>query len=173
MSGILKASSGPPVSIEIGSNRSGDNNSDAPDRPDLRPGASNNPNHGTTAGCGVVRNGKPTIAAGQKLATRDRFYDPCAFGLPARGYYGNLGRDTVIGPGVANFDFSLVKNFHVTERNLIAFRAEFFNLFNRANFGLPARFALTSSGAPAGNAGAIQSLTTSARQIQFGLRYSF
>lgn len=56
--------------------------------------------------------------------------------------------------------------------NALLFRAEFFNLFNRPNFGLPNRFGFTAIGL-AGNAGAITTLTTSSRQIQFGLRYTF
>ena len=151
MSGILKASSGPPVSIEIGSNRSGDNNSDAPDRPDLRPGYSNNP----------------------KVGSVEKWYDPAAFALPTAGFYGNLGRNTVSGPGLLTVDFSLVKTFHVREGHTLTFRSEFFNLANRANFGIPNRTVFTTSGAYAGNAGVIQDLATNSRQVQFSLRYSF
>jgi hypothetical protein len=166
MSGILKASSGTPISIQVGSNRAGDSNSDAPDRPNLLPGASNNPTHGTTAGCG-------NIPAGQKLGTPDRWYDPCAFGFPAANFYGNLGRNTVQGPGLATVDFSMVKAFTIREHQTLTLRGEFFNLLNRANFGVPNRTAFASSGAFAGNAGVVQDLSTPSRQIQFGLRYSF
>jgi hypothetical protein len=151
MSGILKASSGTPISIQVGSNRSGDSNSDAPDRPNLLPGKSNNP----------------------VLGKVDQWYDPKAFGFPAAGFYGNLGRNTVQGPGLATVDFSMVKTFAIRERQTLTLRGEFFNLLNRANFGVPNRTAFTSSGAYAGNAGVIQDLATPSRQIQFGLRYSF
>jgi hypothetical protein len=166
MSGILTAASGNPFTVILGSNRSGDGNSGAPDRPNLKPGASNNPIEGVTGGC-------TGVAAGQKLGGPERFYDPCAFEFPRAGFYGNLGRNTVLAPGRATFNFSLVKTFGLTEGHTLTFRSEFFNLFNHANFGLPNRTVFTSAGAYAGNAGVIQELTTSSRQIQFGLRYSF
>jgi hypothetical protein len=148
---ILTATTGLPFSVAIPFNNSSNGDRQAPDRPNLVSGRSNNPIVGTV----------------------EQWYDPTAFSLPAGGTYGNLGRNTVIAPGIANLDFSLVKNFQVSEGNVMAFRAEFFNILNHANFGLPNRFAFTSSGAIAGNAGRIQSLNTSARQIQFGLRYTF
>src|SRR2546422_6512436 len=51
-----------------------------------------------------------TVPAGTKLGTPDLYFDPCAFALPEAGFYGNLGRNTVIGPGLAHFDFAVVKN---------------------------------------------------------------
>ncbi len=150
-SGILRAASGSPVTLRVGFNRSGDSNSDAPDRPNLRPGRSNNP----------------------VLGKVEKWYDPTAFELQPAGFYGNLGRNTVIGPGLVTVDFSLVKTFPIRETHTLTFRSEFFNLFNRANFGIPNRSVFTSSGAYAGNAGVIQELTTPSRQIQFSLRYSF
>ena len=149
--GILTSTSGLPLTVGVPFNQSLNGDNQNPDRPNLVPGRSQNP----------------------ILGKVDRWYDPTAFSLPARGFYGNLGRATVIAPGISTFDFSLVKNFHVSEENTLTFRAEFFNLFNHANFGLPNRFALTSTGAIAGNAGTIQDLTTPSRQIQFGLRYTF
>jgi hypothetical protein len=171
ISGIAKAATGIPVSIEVGSNQSQDNNSDAPDRPNLKPGMSNNPSHGVSAGCFIP--GGATIRAGEKLGTPDRYYDPCAFSLPARGFYGNLGRNTVIGPGLFTMDFSLVKTFVLREGHNLTFRSEFFNLLNRANFQIPQRTVFNSSGGYAGTAGLIQDLATPSRQIQFSLRYSF
>ncbi|MBI4460506.1 MAG: TonB-dependent receptor, partial [Acidobacteria bacterium] len=89
------------------------------DRPDLKPGASNSPVTGTTSGC-------PGVPAGQKLGTPTLYFDPCAFELQQRGTYGNLGRNTVIGPGLYNFDLSLTKRFDFNERSNLQFRAEFF-----------------------------------------------
>jgi hypothetical protein len=151
MSGILTAASGNPFTITLGSNRSQDGNSTAPDRPDLVPGRSNNP----------------------VLGKVEQWYDPTAFAFPRAGFYGNLGRNTVIGPGRVTFNFSLVKAFNLSEAHTLTFRSEFFNLFNRANFGLPNRTAFLANGSYAGNAGVIQSLATTSRQIQFGLKYSF
>ena len=63
------------------------------DRPNLAPGASNNPINGVTAGC-------QGIPAGQNLQTPKRWFDPCAFTLPPAGFFGNLGRHTVTAPGL-------------------------------------------------------------------------
>ena len=166
ISGIVSAGAGTPFTAGLPVNRANDGNSHASILPNLNPGFSNNPVEGTTKGC----NGVP---AGQKLGTPDRYYDPCAFSLQPAGFYGNLGQNTMIGPGVSTVDLSFVKNFHFTERHALAFRTEFFNLFNRANFAIPNRVALTATGVPAGTAGVIQSLNTHAREVQFGLRYSF
>ena len=77
-------------------------------------------------------------------------------------------------------DFSINKVFQLTEENRLQFRAEFFNLFNRSNFSLPqvplAITAFQQSGnlsVPTPDAGRITSTRTSARQIQFGLRFTF
>jgi hypothetical protein len=97
-----------------------------------------------------------------------------AFSVPAPGTYGNLGRNTLRGPSAYNWDFSLFKNFKVTEKQTVQFRSEFFNIFNTPQFSNP-NAAL--------NAPVIfgQTLTTipavggfgSNRQIQFALRYGF
>ncbi|OFW36536.1 MAG: hypothetical protein A3J28_18735, partial [Acidobacteria bacterium RIFCSPLOWO2_12_FULL_60_22] len=108
--------------------RSGDGQGGGADRPDLGAGMSNNPVSGTTTGC-------PGVPAGQKLQTVERYFDPCAFTLPAQGTYGNLGANTIIGPGSVNFDMAVHKTFNFTERLNLQFRGEFFNLFNTASFG--------------------------------------
>jgi len=53
------------------------------------------------------------------------------------GQFGNAGRNIVQGPGVQQWDFSALRSFRFTESKNLQFRAEFFNLFNHANFGLP------------------------------------
>lgn len=53
------------------------------------------------------------------------------------GQFGNEGRNVVRGPGIEDVDLSLFKNFNIDERRRLQFRAECFNLFNHANFGLP------------------------------------
>jgi hypothetical protein len=92
--------------------------------------------------------------------------------LPAAGTYGNLGRGTYTGPGLADLDVSLFKNFPVTERISTQFRAEFFNVLNRANFGTPNAIVF-SNGAISSSAGLITSTATTSRQIQFGLKLIF
>ena len=89
------------------------------------------------------------------------------------GYFGNLGYNTLTAPGLATFDFSVLKNVNVGESKRLQFRAEFFNLFNRVNFGLPAASPFLSSGARDPQAGKITETRTTARQIQFGLKLIF
>lgn len=68
---------------------------------------------------------------------RERWFDTGAFLVPPVGEFGNSGRNVIIGPGFNNFDFSLIKKTTLTESAYMEFRAEFFNLFNRTNFGGP------------------------------------
>jgi hypothetical protein len=88
---------------------------------------------------------------------------------------GNSRRNSVIGPGLETFDFSLVKNTYVTrisEHFDIQFRAELFNLFNRANFNAPIDNSslFDQTGASIPGAGMIDGTSTDAREIQFGLK---
>jgi hypothetical protein len=83
------------------------------------------------------------------------------------GEDGAVGRNTVRGDNFINLDFAMNKNFRVTERQRIEFRAEFFNLLNRSNFGLPIR----ELGAP--GFGAAIDTVNPARTIQFALKYAF
>jgi hypothetical protein len=107
------------------------------------------------------------------LGGADRYFDPTAFALPAAGFYGDLGRNTLIGPGLASTDLSVGKRFRVGGRVDLQFRAELFNAFNRRNLAIPSqRTVFTSTGA-VGSAGRITATTTSARQLQFGLRMGF
>ncbi|MCH8267848.1 MAG: hypothetical protein IH846_10050, partial [Acidobacteria bacterium] len=167
LGGIVSMSSGIPITAQTSFNRSLDQSRSTSDRPNLRAGFSNNPIEGVTAGC-------EGVAAGQKLGTPNLYYDPCAFELPPAGFYGNVGRSTIIGPGFANVDFSVTKIFSITENTRIDFRAEFFNLFNRANFDLPdAAMFDEDTETPLSTAGQIRSTATTSRQIQFGLKFTF
>ncbi|HEX4543312.1 MAG TPA: carboxypeptidase-like regulatory domain-containing protein [Candidatus Acidoferrum sp.] len=85
------------------------------------------------------------------------------------GFYGNLGRDTLIGPGLATWDFSALKDTRIRERLNLQFRAEIFNLLDRANFNLPNAVVFTPSGVSP-TAGKITSTSTTSRQVQFGLK---
>jgi hypothetical protein len=76
-------------------------------------------------------------------------------------------------PGLVTFDFSLFKGFPVSEKYRLEFRSEFFNLFNRPNFGVPAKRIFNSQAVRQGSVGFISDTLTSARQIQFGLRLEF
>ncbi len=150
---IMKVQNGTPTTAELGFNRTRDaraGNGQAL-RPDLAPGKSINP----------------------VLGGPDRYYDPTAFAIPQEGFYGNLARNTVVGPGLVDWDFSLMKNTRlsrISENFNLQFRAEFFNILNRANFGDPQRTVFNSSGRILGSAGRISNTVTSARQVQFGLK---
>ncbi|MGH9465914.1 MAG: hypothetical protein ACRD1Y_01035, partial [Terriglobales bacterium] len=78
------------------------------------------------------------------------YLNPAAFALPAAGTYGNLGRNTFYGPGLNNFDLSLVKLTSIGGDRSLRLRAEFFNAFNHPNFASPSTtygsgFQLTST----------------------------
>ena len=166
VSEITTLTSGLPFSARLGFEQSNNGGGGRADRPNLAPGAKQNPTSGVGAGCAGLR-------AGDKLGTPDRWYDPCAFTLPAAGFYGTLGRNTLVGPGIRTFDFSLVKGFKVSERVNVQFRAEAFNIFNHANFGLPASVPLASNGSAVATAGRMTDTVGSARQIQFALKMTF
>lgn len=83
--------------------------------------------------------------------------------------FGNLGRNTFRGPFQQNWDFSIGKNFRVTEQTRLKFSAEFFNLWNHPNFNIPT-FTDIESGP---SFGAITSTTGTPRLIQFAAKYSF
>ncbi|MBX9603626.1 MAG: carboxypeptidase regulatory-like domain-containing protein [Bryobacteraceae bacterium] len=129
---------------------------------------------------------RPSLAAGRThqdavLGSPDRFFDPSAFVLPEQGTLGNLGRGALIGPNLRTFDMVLSKNTPLPflgESGNLQFRAEAFNLFNRANFGVgpPALLAFagqTAADRPLPGFGVLRSTVTSARQIQFGLKLQF
>jgi hypothetical protein len=88
------------------------------------------------------------------------------------GTYGNLGRGTLTGPGLANVDLSLAKNTRLKEKTELQFRAEFFNALNHTNFGTPNPIVF-SGAAISGSAGLITTTATASRQIQFGLKLMF
>jgi hypothetical protein len=91
---------------------------------------------------------------------------------------GNAGRNTMIGPGVSNLDFSIFKNTHVnriSETFNVQLRAEFFNILNRANFGPPDlpsgnNDIFDGTGAVNPAAGLLTTTTTDPREIQFALK---
>jgi outer membrane receptor protein involved in Fe transport len=136
------------------------------DRPNLKPGFSNNPTHGVSAGCSG-------FAAGTSVGNANNWYDPCAFSLPIAGTYGDMKRNTLIGPKLAAVDVAVEKDFKPIEQATVTFRAEAFNVLNHANFGLPNTSALASSGAANPAAGSITYTATSSRQLQFALRINF
>ena len=149
ISGIQTLQSGFPFTPQLGFNPSNNGDSRNPMRPSWNP-----------AFTGNVIEGGP-----------NQYFNPNAFVVPHSGTYGNVGRDTLIGPGMAELDASLLKTTAITEKINLQFRAEFFNVLNRANFGTPNTVVFSSaSSIPAPTAGVITSTSTTSRQIQFGLK---
>jgi hypothetical protein len=125
-------------------------------------------------------NVKPGFDAGTIIkGGPNQYFDPNAFELPLRGTIGNLGRNVLIGPGLATVDMAAHKNFPIKalgDGGRLQLRVEAFNLFNRANFNLPARILFNGASQtelPIGNAGRISSTTTTSRQVQVGLRLNW
>ncbi len=124
---------------------------------------------GTTIGGGQRPNlvGNPSPGGNrQAIINGATWYNVDAYALPAAGFFGNSGRNTIITPGDWNLDFGLFKNFEVTERVKVQYRLEMFNAMNHANLTNP-QGTITS-----GSAGEIQTLT-GPRIMQMGLRVTF
>jgi len=149
LNGILTLQGGFPFTPQLSYNptRTGDTRN--PVRPFANPGFSG-----------------PVILGGP-----DQWFNPAAFLAPPNnsGFAGNLGRDTLPGPGLATLDASLMKDTRIRERLNLQFRAEFFNVLNRANFNTPNAVVFTPSGVSP-TAGVITSTSTTSRQVQFGLK---
>ena len=92
------------------------------------------------------------------------YFNPAAFANPAPYTFGNLGRNALRGPGFKNFDIGLFKNFDISERLRLQFRAEAFNTFNNTNFGNPG----STIDTPA--FGRITGTASGQRSIQMGLK---
>ncbi|HEY2457707.1 MAG TPA: carboxypeptidase-like regulatory domain-containing protein [Candidatus Acidoferrum sp.] len=106
----------------------------------------------------------PILAANQ--ATCDNFNGDTNYCVTG---FGNLGRNIYRGPHQQNWDFSLIKNFHLTERQSLKFTTDFFNIWNHTNFANPVSTDVESPG----NFGVITSTKGVPRLIQFSLRYAF
>jgi hypothetical protein len=115
--------------------------------------------------------GTPSDGQG-KYFDRNAFQYNTATGLGAREL-GNLGRNTLIGPGSITWNPGLFKSFVITERTNLEFRTEFFNALNRPNYSFPAATLTNASGTPSGTAGNISSTVTTSRQIQFALKLNW
>ncbi len=152
---VVTAQSGFPFTPQLSYNPSRNGDTKNPVRPFLNP-----------AFTGAVVLGKP-----------DEWFNPAAFIAPPNnsGFYGNAPRDTLIGPGLATWDFSVMKNIALHEGLNLQFRAELFNLLDRANFNTPNLILAVlppGSTIPQANpdVGAITSTSTTSRQVQFGLK---
>jgi hypothetical protein len=155
LNSITTVQTGHPFEVRLGFNRSGNLNTvnyAMHERPDVKPGYSNNP----------------------ILGDPSRWWNVNAFQLQPANQRGNLGRDTLIGPGIVNFDLSVAKSFALDETRRFQFRAEMFNLPNHPNFNVPSGLtAFTNATTIAPNWGVISTTVTTSRQVQFGLKFVF
>ncbi len=148
LTGIVTASSGPPVNASV-------------------------PRDIANIGGRVVAQ-RPNLVGdpyGGVSGAPEEYFNLDGFAEPAPFAFGNLGRNVLIAPGLFQFDAGLFKNFRLNERVGLQFRSEYFNAFNNVNFGKPnANF-----DAGAGVFGSIGGLAPQqfARQIQFGLKIIF
>src|SRR5262249_569174 len=95
-------------------------------------------NSGTVLGENPIRanyTGQPT----EGTQTASQWFNPSAFATPAAFTFGDVGRNTIYGPGLQTLDMALVREFTFTEQLRFQFRAEFFNAFNHVNLGTPNR----------------------------------
>jgi hypothetical protein len=144
INGITDIRTGSPFNVTSNTDTNFDGNST--DRPDLI--------------------GNPKLDTGrgrQELITQ--YFNTAAF-RGTSGLFGGAGRNGVYGPGVINWDFSAFKNFAITERSKVQFRAEFFNLFNQVNLGNPNAVLTSPSFGRILGAGA-------PRIVQFSLKFLF
>jgi hypothetical protein len=161
LGGIFTVHSGVPFTVKLTSDQaftgnSRVNSSAGGQRPNFNPGpgCSTNP----------VNSGQP-----------NSYINLNCFSFPAPGVLGDLGRNTLRGPGFADLDFSLFKNvaFH-QEKYKVQFRAEAFNSLNHTNFGVQTTAVFNGSGVPLASAGVLQQPTlTTSRQIQLGIKFTF
>jgi hypothetical protein len=151
-SGIVTLQSGLPFTPQLSYNPSNDGDTRNPVRPSWNPNFTG-----------------PLVLGGP-----NQYFNPQAFRQPLPGTYGNVGRNVLQGPGLAQTDLSLSRRFALSERLGLQFRAEFFNLFNRTNFNTPNPVVYAAAtGGPSPTAGVITSTATSSRQVQLGLKLAW
>jgi hypothetical protein len=112
--------------------------------------------------------GDPELPSDRPLEEQvARWFNTDAFAFPGNGVLGNAPRNVGDGPGLVKWDMSLSKNVNFSDNRYVQIRAEFYNLFNRTNLGLP------NGSRGSGAFGSINSTATPAREIQLGLRVVF
>jgi hypothetical protein len=160
LSGIATLQSGFPLSPQLGYNPTGNGDTRNPARPDRAPGFQG-PFYSKTV---------------------KQWFNPAAFSAPYPGTFGDLGRDTLTGPGLSELDLSVAKSTAIREGLRAQFRAEFFNVLNHSNFTTPNPVVYSSGPTPktpaaeaqeSPTAGVISATATTSRQIQFGLKLLF
>jgi Carboxypeptidase regulatory-like domain len=122
---------------------------------------------------------RPNCVAGVSLVPDNQsinsWINPAVFTLPAAGTYGNCGRNLVRGPNFWQVDGAISRDFRMTERFLLVFRAEVFNMFDRAQYALPnGNFSSSSFGKITSTVnGSSPTGSGTPRQFQFAMRLKF
>jgi hypothetical protein len=119
---------------------------------------------------------RPNLVTGVPLILGDpqQWFNPLAFSLPPPGTFGNLGRNTLTGPGLVIANAGVHKILWQTERQSVRLRIEMFNLANHPNFQIPSSFSLFDSTLQrVATAGRITSTSTPSRQIQIAAKWAF
>jgi outer membrane receptor protein involved in Fe transport len=133
----------------------------------VRSGANNSFNGQSADTADLV--GDPYLTSGSRGAKVAKWFNTAAFTTNKVGTVGNVGINTMRGPGLWTVDFGLFKNIAVRESKQVQFRAEFFNIFNNANFGTPNSTVINV------NFGRILSTaaSTTPRVIELSLKFRF
>lgn len=166
---ILSVSGGFPVNVLTGLTPQRSNTGGLTgDRPDFSGAPGCHPNRIVDQ---AVRN-----PATPSVVTFVNWFDPSCYTVQPAATLGNVPRNPLIGPGLLDLDFSVIKQTRITEKLNSEFRAEFFNILNHANLGQPVSAVFAGTGAApfiSGTAGIITSTSTTSRQIQFALKLIF
>jgi hypothetical protein len=125
-------------------------------------------NAGTVVGENPIRaNDTGQLVFGPGTRNTTEWFNPSAFATPAAYTFGNLGRNTLYGPGMQTMDLALTRAFSVAEHWRLELRSEAFNALNHSNWATPNRFVNTPQ------FGSITEASTPGREFQLGARLSF
>jgi outer membrane receptor protein involved in Fe transport len=173
--GILTAQTGQPFTPLIGGDPLGLNSNDPWAFPDRVPGCQTvnpgNPTNYINLNCFTL----PSLPASAPASFQAQCTTFANAPGTCRNLLGNVSRNSVIGPGLVNLDFSVFKNNpirRISESFNVQLRAEFFNVFNHTDFLPPIdnETLFSASGAPVGGAGSIDATSIPSREIQFGIK---
>ena len=187
LGGLYKASTGQPFTPILGGDPLGTKLDETGEVPSYIPGCNlTDPNFKKNPFGPIYINPNCFTLTSVSTATAATLPFPCTTfpngpTLPSSQVYcanlrGNLGRNVLIGPGLSKLDFSVFKNNHlrrISENFNAQFRAEFFNILNRANFSSPTDnlAVFDQKGQSIQSAGLLTSTQTTSRQIQFALKF--
>ena len=160
VSAIATLQSGFPFSPQLGYNPTGNGDSRNPARPQLN----------------------PNFTGSLYQRKQQAWFNADAFLAPYPGTFGNVSRDSLVGPGLRDIDLSVSKSTSIHEHLRAQFRAELFNALNQSNFTTPNAVVISTGPTPSKpatvaalspTAGVITATATTSRQVQFALKLLF